>query len=309
MIAIGLEEFGPPHVLRPVQITEPRALSGQVRIRVAFASVNPTDLLLRAGGRTADLRYGAPWVPGMEAMGMIDQLGEGVGSRLAAGMDVIAIADPIAAPGAYAQWIVVPQESVVPLPPDVDPAAAASLAMSGLTAMLAIDHLNLPAGARVAVTGSGGVVGSYAVQIAASKGFVVIADSERARALGAAVVVERGAGFSAAVRASAPEGVDALVDTALIGADHLDVLAPGGSFIPLRAPLSGTTPPGVRVWWPRVSLALTDTDRLQRLAAMARQGMRLPDVTIVPAGEAHLAHESMESREGRRFALDLGGAS
>ena len=68
MKAVGVTEFGGPEVLHLVDLPDPEAGPGELRIRVHAAAVNPTDTGLRSGGRAALLKDTAPpYVPGMDA--------------------------------------------------------------------------------------------------------------------------------------------------------------------------------------------------------------------------------------------------
>lgn len=79
MKAIGLTTYGGPDVLRELELPTPEAGPGEVRIRVHAAAVNPTDVMMRTGGHAVRLRdVPPPYVPGMDAAGVIDQIGPGV---------------------------------------------------------------------------------------------------------------------------------------------------------------------------------------------------------------------------------------
>src|ERR1700758_3772653 len=116
--AIGIARPGGPEVLevidRPVRDPGP----GEVRLRVAAAAVNPTDIGLRnAGG--GDLA--PPWTPGMDAAGTVESVGPSV-NGLSVGDRVMAAVSPRRPEGgAQAELLVVPAASVVPIPDDVTP--------------------------------------------------------------------------------------------------------------------------------------------------------------------------------------------
>ena len=77
MRGVGVLEFGSPDVLRVIDLPEVHAGPGEIRVRVHAASVNPTDLMLRNGSRAEALReIDPPYVPGMDAAGVIDEIGE-----------------------------------------------------------------------------------------------------------------------------------------------------------------------------------------------------------------------------------------
>src|ERR1700760_570102 len=163
MRAVGVIEWGGPDALQVVELPDPEAGPGQLRIRVHAAAVNPTDTVLRGGSRAGQLRdVPAPYVPGMDAAGVLDQIGPGVQTDLRIGDPVMAVVVPHGAHGAYAEQIVVPAESVVRAPAGPSHAEAASLPMNALTVRAALDVLDLRPGQTLAVTGAAGAVGGDA---------------------------------------------------------------------------------------------------------------------------------------------------
>ena len=143
MRAIGVTEFG--GTLQALDLPEPHAGPREVRIRVHAAAVNPTDTGL-VSGRYAD-RHTAPgpYIPGADAAGVVDEVGEG--SRWSVGDRVAAVVVPYRpAGGAYAEQVVVPDTSVLRLPDDVDFPAGSTFLMNALTARLLLDKLGLTAG-------------------------------------------------------------------------------------------------------------------------------------------------------------------
>src|SRR5581483_975787 len=179
--------------LRVVELPEPHAGPGEVRIRVHAATVNPTDTFTRNGARAEWLRRDPPpYVTGMDAAGVLDEIGEGANTDLAVGDHVMAIVVPHGSHGAYAEYIVVPAESVARSPAGATDGEASTLPMNGLTARLALDVLALSPGQTIAVTGAAGAFGGYTVQLAKADGLRVIADASEAdedlvRSLGADV--------------------------------------------------------------------------------------------------------------------------
>ena len=76
MRAIGVNSYGGPDALEVVELPEPHADPGEVRLRVRAAAVNPTDTLARDGTRAERQRKDLPpYVPGMDAAGEIDEIG------------------------------------------------------------------------------------------------------------------------------------------------------------------------------------------------------------------------------------------
>jgi NADPH:quinone reductase-like Zn-dependent oxidoreductase len=311
MRAIGFHGFGGPEVLEVLDLPEPHAGPGQVRLRVHAATVNPTDTLSRSG-RRADLRRDPPpYVPGMDAAGVLDEIGPGTDTDLTLGDAVMAIVAWFGAGGAYAEHVVVPARSAARAPSGADHAAASTLPMNGLTARMALDHLALPPGATLAVTGAAGAVGGYAVQLGKADGLRVIADASPAdealvRSLGADVVVARGDGLAERIRAVVPEGVDGVVDGALLHALVLPAVRDGGGLAAVRA-FEGEAERGITLHPVFVRDYAENHDALDRLRQQVEEGV----VTLrvgrrFPAAQAADAHRLLEAGGTRgRIVLEL----
>jgi NADPH:quinone reductase-like Zn-dependent oxidoreductase len=227
--AVGVTEFGGPEVLHLLELPDPQAGPGEVRIRVHGAGVNPTDTGLRNGSRAELLKeIPPPYVPGMDAAGVLDQIDAGVSTDLQVGDHVMAIVVPNGSHGAYSERIVVPAESVARVPTGWTDVEAATLPMNGLTTRRALDLLGLEPGQTLAVTGAPGAVGGYAVQLGK-------ADEELVKDLGADIVVRRGNEFSERVRRVVPEGADGLVDGALLNELVIPAGVPAGASPPFVA--------------------------------------------------------------------------
>ncbi|WP_083410258.1 NADP-dependent oxidoreductase [Mycolicibacterium rutilum] len=311
MTAVGVREYGGPDALELVEVPRPVTGPTQVRLRVHAATVNPGDVLLRTGVLDAALRDGPlrpPYVPGMEAAGVVDEIGPDARTDLRVGDRVMAIVMPIdATGGAYAQYLVVDPDQVTHVPNGATLAEAATLPMNGLTARLAIDLLNLPAGETIAVTGAAGAVGGYAVQLAKVDGLRVIADAAPADenlvvALGADQIVPRGPGIGARIRQWWPEGVAAAVDGAWQGADVVPALRDGGQIAVL---LRGDRPDDHRdlgrshgidvreVFVPQYTHAIDKLEQLKTLVEQDKLTLRV--AATYPAAKAADAHRAMEA--------------
>ncbi|MER6425989.1 NADP-dependent oxidoreductase [Streptomyces sp. NPDC001137] len=306
MKAVGLMEFGGPEVLRVLELPVPEAGPGEIRIRVRAAAVNPVDALVRRGiAFVADAE--PPYVPGMDAAGVVEQIGAGTDTDLRVGDRVMAVVVVSGTHGAYAEQLVVPAESVVRAPAGTTDVEAATLPMNGLTARMALDLLELPVGATVAVTGAAGAVGGLAVQLAKADGFRVIADAaakdeQLVKELGADVVLPRGAEFPDLVRKEVPEGVDGLVDTAGIAAQALRAVRDGGR---VASSVGGTQVPDERgietrfTFVPQYAREHAKLDRLRELTEADRLTSRV--ARTLPAEQAVEAHQLLEAggRRGR----------
>jgi NADPH:quinone reductase len=300
MRAIGITTFGGPDALHIVDLPVPEPGDGEVRIRVAAATVNPSDAAMRAGVFGPPPQGdGPPYVAGWELAGVVDAAGPGAGWL--AGERVFAIVLPyLTGRGAQAEYVVVPADSVARVPDGVSLAEAATLPMNGLTARLALDKLSLQSGQTLAVTGAAGAVGGYVMELAASEGLRVIGDASPAdaslvKSLGADVVVPRGPGLAAAIRREVPSGVDAVVDTALIGPPVLPAIRDGGQLIAVR-PFPGESERSITITLILVADYLREAARLDGLAQLVTAGkLTLRVAREIPAAEAAQAHRQLEA--------------
>src|SRR5438874_13355385 len=117
MRAVGVMVHGGPEALKVVDVPEVHAGPGQVRIRVHAAAVNPTDLFVRNGTRAAQQKVDPPpYVPGMDAAGIVDEVGAGVTTGVKVGDAVMAMVLPKGSHGAYREQVVVNARSVAHAP-------------------------------------------------------------------------------------------------------------------------------------------------------------------------------------------------
>lgn len=300
MKAAGLSEFGGPEVLRVLDLPLPEPGPGEIRIRVRAATVNPVDALMRRGiAHVADAE--PPYVPGMEVSGVVEALGEGAVTGLSVGDRVMAIVVLSGTHGGYAEQVVVPAASAVRTPDGMGDAEAATLPMNGLTARMALDLLELPAGATVAVTGAAGGVGGYVVQWAKADGLRVIADAapqdeQTVRDLGADVVLPRGDTFPELVRKEVPEGVDGLVDTAGIAPAAIRAVRDGGRVASSVRAVQVPEERGITTQYTFVPHYAREYAKLERLRDLAQTGRMTPRVArTLPAEQAAEAHRLMET--------------
>ena len=311
MKVIGVVEYGGPDALRVFDVPEPHAGPGQVRIRVHAAGVNPTDTLIRDGSRAeAQKEFAPPYVPGMDAAGVLDEIGQAVTGDLAIGDQVMAIVLPRGSHGAYSEYIVVPNESVVRVPSGAGLIEAATLPMNGLTARLALDLLALQPGQTLAVTGAAGAFGGYVVQLAKADGLRVIGDASAndaslVRGLGAEVVA-RGEGLAERIRALVPEGVDGLADGALLHGQALPAVRDGGAFAAVRT-FPADTERGITIHPVWVREYAREHDKLDQLRQQVEDGvLTLRVAGTFTADRASEAHRLLEAGGTRgRFVIEL----
>lgn len=280
---------------------------GEVRIAVKAAAVNPTDITLRKRGAGPDLP--PPWTPGMEAAGEVESVGAGV-DRLRVGEQVMAAVNPYRPEGgAQQELLVVPAASVVAIPDGATLAQASTLPMNGLTAMGGLEMLSLHDGDTLAIAGGAGLLGSYVIGVASMRGIRVIADAkpedeELVKSFGADVVVPRSASFGDAIRAVAPDGADAVYDTALLYRDAFPAIRDGGGLLVVRGwdadntvtPLHEVEERGIRVHPHVITPELQRTDLLEALRGLGSVGrLKLRVARELPPEEAAKAHRLIEA--------------
>ncbi len=195
MRAIFQDRYGGPEVLQFGQVPVPEAGPGEVLVRIRAAGIHQGDAHLMTGlpylGRLA-LGLRRPKVPirGMDLAGVVERVGAGV-TRFAEGDAVFGWCD-----GSFADLARVRETHLVPLPHGVSFEAAATAPTSGITALQALrDKAKVQPGQRVLVTGAGGGVGTFAVQLARAMGAEVTgvcstAKVELVRSLGAREVFD-----------------------------------------------------------------------------------------------------------------------
>jgi NADPH:quinone reductase len=310
MKAVGVTTFGGPEVLEIVELPDPHPGPGEFRIRVRAATVNPTDTGFRAGASRNYLKSPAPFIPGMDAAGVIDEVGEG--TDWAVGDEVMAVVSPVGPRGgAYASLIVVTADSVAHIPSGTKFAAASTLPMNGLTARMSLDQLALRPGQTIAVTGAAGAYGGYVVQLAKADGLRVIADASEADEalvsdLGADVVVRRGDDVADRIRQVAPGGVDGLADGALLDAKVLPAIRDGGGLAVVRG-WAGPADRGITIHSTRVRDYLHNQPALDRLRQQVEEGaLTLRVAAVFPAEQAAEAHRQLEAGGTRgRLVLEF----
>lgn len=299
--AVGVIEFGGPEALQVVDLPEVHPGAGEVRLRVHAAAVNPTDTFVRNGDRAEALRKDPPpYIPGMDAAGVIDEIGPGTTTDLALGDPVMAMVVPSGSHGAYRQSLVLAADAVARAPAGATHPQACTLPMNGLTARLSLDQLALQPGQTLAVTGAAGCYGGYVVQLAKVAGLRVIADASPAdealvRDLGADIVVPRGDDIAAQIRTVAPDGVDALADGAVQNELAVGAVRDGGAFASVR----GWRGDGAReITFHRTWVTTYDhradlLDELRRLTEAGRIDLRV--AATYPPAQAPDAHARLEA--------------
>ncbi|MEU1123292.1 NADP-dependent oxidoreductase [Streptomyces sp. NPDC005899] len=292
--AWGFGRYGGPEVQEFFDRPDPVPGRGEVLIRVDVAGVNPLDHMLRSG-LVPGLDGGRPFplVLGMEAAGTVLARGEDV-DGLDVGDAVFGFA--LTGGGTYAETTVLSAPNTARIPAGLSATVAATLPVTGTTAVDVLDQLGLPAGATVLVNGVGGGVGLVVARLAIGRELRVIgtgstAKREQAEAIGVRFIDYTAGDVGTAARELVPDGFDGIVD--LVGGTSLRTVAPlardprnviavgdmsvsdlGGRFVERRL----------------------DRESLERSARLALDGVLAPVITAVhPLSDALTALASVEN--------------
>ncbi|NTX54229.1 zinc-binding dehydrogenase [Myxococcus sp. CA039A] len=193
MKVVRLARNGGPEVLTYEEVPTPTPGEGQVRVRVKAIGLNFGDTVIRQGDAPVRLEF--PFIPCMEAAGVVEALGPGVTGVGVGARVVVPLFVAGRLGGAAAEALVVETSLLVPLPDAISFEQGAAMMLQGLTALWMLAHVP-PAGRAVLVHAAAGGVGSWLVQLARLKGarsvIATASTSEKlavARRLGADVVV------------------------------------------------------------------------------------------------------------------------
>jgi len=234
--------YGGPEVLRVAEEECPEPKTGEVRVKVLAAGVALPDLMAREGVHPETPP--APFTPGWDLVGVVDQVGAGV-AGIEPGQTVAAM--PIS--GAYAEFLCLPQHELVPVPSGLDAAEVVSLVLNYITAYQMLHRsARIKPGQRVLIHGAAGGVGSALLQLGrlaglemygtcSSRGAPVVSD------LGGVPIDYQHQDFVEEIHRLTGEGVDAVFES--IGGTHIwrsrKALRRGGTVVAygLTSSLSG----------------------------------------------------------------------
>jgi NADPH2:quinone reductase len=214
--AYAIDAFGESGTVRDLPVPEPE--EGRLRLRVAVAGLNPFDAAVLQGYLQGRMEHRFPLIPGMDAAGTVEALGDGVEGYALGDRVFGSVGKPFLGAGTVAEFVNVSAGTVTHTPLSMEDDAAAALPTAGVTALVMADALALSEGQTVVAVGATGGVGGYFIQLAAQRGASVVAvcraeNADYARSLGAADVIDYTAGDVVdAVRSGHPDGIDAVAD-------------------------------------------------------------------------------------------------
>jgi len=313
MKAIVVDNTGGPQVLVYKEVETPKPRAGEALVKIAAIGLNYIDVYHRNGL----YKLPTPFIPGSEAAGTVEKLGEGV-AEVATG-DRVAYA---MAPGAYAEYAAVPAAKLVKIPDGVDFTAAAAAMLQGMTAhYLTTSTYNLKSGDGALVHAAAGGVGLLLIQMARRIGarvFGTVSTEEKAKLAREAgadhVILYTKEDFESEVkRLTDGRGLQVVYDS--VGKDtflkSLRVLAPRG-MLALFGQSSGPVPPfdpgllaqGGSLFLTRPSLThyTLTRDELMWRATDVLNWIRTGDLKIrihgtFPLRDAAEAHRQLEGRK------------
>lgn len=321
MKAVVLREAGGPDKLKLEDYPEPRPGPDEVLVRLRAAALNHRDVWIRLG-KYAGIKL--PAILGSDGAGEVTEAGAGVTPNLVGrkvvinpGWDwgpddrshgpnfrILGMPDD----GTYAQFVKVPAQYVLDMPAGWSWEEAAALPLAGLTAYRAVvTRANVKSGETVLVTGIGGGVAVFALQIAKALGAAVVVTSgsdekiKRAKELGATGGANYKSDWVKAIAGMTNGGPDVVIDSA--GGEALakaiEVVKPGGRIVNFGATLGPVPQFEVRrLFWKQLNVLGTTMGNPAEFAAMvklyAEAGLKPAVDQVFPLADAAGAHRRMD---------------
>jgi NADPH:quinone reductase-like Zn-dependent oxidoreductase len=345
MRAVTFREFGPPEVLKMEEVPTPRPAPGEVLIRVAAVSVGRLLDLLARSGKHPYAHFTFPHILGAEHSGVVAALGDGVdsvqvGDQVAAFPSVFPEDDEMVRSGfaelspalqiigthrqgAYAEYVAVPAVNVRVVPPEMTPAEASAVMLSGTVAMNQFDRIGgIREGMRVVVPGATSALGSTTALLARHLGATVIVTSRseqkrsRLRELGFDHVLDATCDdFAVQVkRVFDGKGAQVIVDN--LGDEGVwrrgfDALAPGGTVVSSGAFLGLEVPINLKRLYTLgqrvVGVRTGNLTALDNLWTQVHDGFRTIVDRSFPLEDAASAHRYVEADDNvGRVTLTVG---
>ncbi|WP_250520403.1 MULTISPECIES: NADPH:quinone reductase [unclassified Caballeronia] len=217
-------------VLRIGDFPDPLPAHGEVRVKIAFSGLNPSDIKARTGFTGAPMRFPRV-IPHQDGSGTIDAVGSGVSEERIGERVWVFKAQTERPFGTAAEYVVLPSRLAVPLGNDASFETGASIGIPAITAHRCLFADGDLLGGRVLVHGGGGGVGTAAILLAKWAGAWVAAtvsnetQADAARNAGADVVIFRHSEDVAqrVLTATGGVGVDRIIDVDIVANVHIDL--------------------------------------------------------------------------------------
>lgn len=221
MRAVRFDRYGDVDVLHVVDVPVPEPAAGEALVEVRAAAINPGEASIRKGLVHDRFPAEFPSGEGTDLAGVVTAVGPGVDAP-APGAEVLGWSWRRSS---HAEFVTVPVTQLVAKPAGLSWEVAGSLNVAGATAWAAVAAIDPRPGETVVVSAAAGGVGSIAVQLLRHREVEVVGIASAANhpwLLAHGVTpVEYGNELEARVRAAAPGGVDAFIDT--FGPQYVDL--------------------------------------------------------------------------------------
>ncbi len=215
---IVVKHYGQANELQLVEEERPEPRNGEVRVKVLAAGVSLPDVMAREGIHPETPKV--PFTPGWDLIGQVDSVGQG-----ASGFEPGQLVAAMPIHGAYAEFICLPQQELVNVPPGLDAAEAVSVILNYITAYQMMYHsAKVKSGQRVLIHGAAGGVGTALLQLGRLAGLEMYGTCSARSAsavleLGGVPIDYRGEDFVKEIYRLTGDGVDVVFDP--IGGAHL----------------------------------------------------------------------------------------
>lgn len=296
--AVRFDEYGGREVLHVAEVAVPQPPPGEALVAVRAAGINPGEAGIREGRMHERFPATFPSGEGSDLAGVVEAVGEGV-EGLAAGDEVMGWTDRRAS---HAEYVLVPTGQLIAKPPALSWEVAGSLFVAGVTAWAAVGAVGAAPGDAVAVSAAAGGVGSIAAQLARVRGASVVGiasepNHEWLRSVGVSPVAY-GEGLADRIRAAAPGGLDAFVDTfgpeyvrlaveLGVAPERIDTIIAWGAAAEVGARTEG-------------SAAGSSPEVLAEMAGLVASGqIEVPIAATFPLERVRDAYEQLERRHTR----------
>jgi NADPH:quinone reductase-like Zn-dependent oxidoreductase len=296
--AFAYASYGGPGSIH--ELPDPTAETGQVRVRVRAASLNPFDNFVVQGYMKDRMPTQLPLIPCADLSGIVDTVGAGV-EDFKVGDEVFGITGRMIGQGTLAELTVASSTTIAIRPSAIQDTEAAAMPLAGVSALMSVEAAGVKPKDVVVVIGASGGIGGYMVQLAAFRGAHVVAvtsqgHEEYVRKLGATEVIDRSAGdVLGELKSRHAGGVAAIIDT-ISDAGGLALLSQavrkGGIVTSMRGAASAEELGKRDIKAVNIGTQVT-TARLRELAQLRTEGkLQRPKIhtfTLDQAGDAFTA--------------------
>ncbi|QZS52692.1 quinone oxidoreductase family protein [Rhodococcus opacus] len=294
MFAVQFNSPGHIDVLQVRDIPVPSPGEGEVLVALEASAINPADVKIRSG--IIPLQGSAPFTLGYDLVGTVKETGPHADRFLPGARVIGASTLALTGNGTWSEFVCLPETSLARAPEGIDPAVLAQLPLPGLTAMQAVDALQLTKESDVLVAGAAGAVGRIALQLLRLRGHrahALVRRDEQAEMLPTGVAEEVYTG-------SLPESrFDGVIDTA--GIDLSAALRPGGHYVTV---VPGSPPHSVSEESATLVITHESGAMLHALTELLTAGeLSIPESKTFSFSEIEAAHHEYDRQLGRRITL------